>query len=168
MAVSYTHLDVYKRQTLEEEEFVCEAPHKKVTVAVISSNVMGNGDDELGKILIKGFIYALSQMETHPDTILFYNGGAKLTTEDSESLEYLKKMGEEGGEILTCGTCLKHYGLMEKLMVGKVTDMYTICLLYTSCILCFQIPAYFYNLLSIYKNIFSDRHIPRYYCTILQ
>ena len=69
--------------TLEEEEFVCEAPHKKVTVAVISSNVMGNGDDELGKILIKGFIYALSQMETHPDTILFYNGGAKLTPEDS-------------------------------------------------------------------------------------
>ena len=81
--------------TLEEEEFVCEAPHKKVTVAVISSNVMGNGDDELGKILIKGFIYALSQMETHPDTILFYNGGAKLTTEDSESLEDLKKMEEE-------------------------------------------------------------------------
>ena len=146
--------------TLEEEEFVCEAPHKKVTVAVISSNVMGNGDDELGKILIKGFIYALSQMETHPDTILFYNGGAKLTTEDSESLEDLKKMEEEtfakiimgkadisefdtfvenwknledlkkmveeGVEILTCGTCLKHYGLMEKLMVGKVTDMYTI------------------------------------------
>ena len=93
--------------TLEEEEFVCEAPHKKVTVAVISSNVMGNGDDELGKILIKGFIYALSQMETHPDTILFYNGGAKLTTEDSESLEDLKKMEEEGVEILTCGTCLK-------------------------------------------------------------
>lgn len=87
---------------------------------------MGNGDDELGKILIKGFIYALSQMETHPDTILFYNGGAKLTTEDSESLEDLKKMEEEGVEILTCGTCLKHYGLMEKLMVGKVTDMYTI------------------------------------------
>ena len=103
-----------------------EGAHKKVTVAVISSNVMGNGDDELGKILIKGFIYALSQMETHPDTILFYNGGAKLTTEDSESLEDLKKMEEEGVEIKTCGTCLKHYGLMEKLMVGKVTDMYTI------------------------------------------
>ena len=108
------------------EEFVCETPHKKVTVAVISSNVMGNGDDELGKILIKGFIYALSQMDTHLDTILFYNGGAKLTTEGSESIEDLKKMEEEGVEILTCGTCLKHYGLMDKLMVGKVTDMYTI------------------------------------------
>ena len=111
---------------LNEEEFVCEIPNKKVMAAVISSDVMGSGDDELGKILIKGFIYALSQMETLPDTVLFYNGGAKLTTEGSESLEDLKKMEEEGVEILTCGTCLKYYGLMEKLMVGKVTDMYTI------------------------------------------
>ena len=114
-----------KGEPVEEEEFVCDT-HKKVTVAVISSKVMGNGDDELGGILIKGFLYALSQMETHPDTILFYNGGAKLTTEGSASLEDLKKMEEEGVEILTCGTCLKHYGLMDKLQVGKVTDMYTI------------------------------------------
>lgn len=114
-----------KGEPVEEEEFVCDT-HKKVTVAVISSNAMGNGDDELGGILIKGFLYALSQMETHPDTILFYNGGAKLTTEGSASLEDLKKMEEEGVEILTCGTCLKHYGLMDKLQVGKVTDMYTI------------------------------------------
>ncbi len=115
-----------KGEPVEEEEFVCETTNKKVTVAVISSNVMGNGDDDLGEILIKGFLYALSQLETHPDTILFYNGGAKLTTEGSPSLEDLKNMEEEGVEILTCGTCLKHYGLMDKLKVGKVTDMYTI------------------------------------------
>ena len=111
---------------VKEEEFVCEMPGKKVKVAVISADVMGRGDDELGKVLIKGFLYALSQMETHVDTILFYNGGAKLTTEGSDSIEDLKKMEAEGTEILTCGTCLKHYGLMEKLLVGKVTDMYTI------------------------------------------
>lgn len=111
---------------VKEEEFVCAMPGKKVKVAVISADVMGKGDDELGKVLIKGFLYALSQMETHVDTILFYNGGAKLTTEGSDSIEDLKKMEAEGTEILTCGTCLKHYGLMEKLLVGKVTDMYTI------------------------------------------
>ena len=111
---------------VKEEEFVCEMPGKKVKVAEISADVMGKGDDELGKVLIKGFLYALSQMETHVDTILFYNGGAKLTTEGSDSIEDLKKMEAEGTEILTCGTCLKHYGLMEKLLVGKVTDMYTI------------------------------------------
>ena len=111
---------------VKEEEVVCETPGQKVKVAVISADVMGKGDDELGKVLIKGFLYALSQMETHVDTILFYNGGAKLTTEGSDSIEDLKKMEAEGTEILTCGTCLKHYGLMEKLLVGKVTDMYTI------------------------------------------
>ena len=119
-------LEVQTQQKGEpvEEEFVCDT-HKKVTVAVISSNVMGNGDDELGGILIKGFLYALSQMETHPDTILFYNGGAKLTTEGSASLEDLKKMEEEGVEILTCGTCVNFYGLGEP-AVGTVTNMYTI------------------------------------------
>ena len=29
-------------------------------------------------------------------------------------------------EILTCGTCLQHYGLSEKLAVGSVTNMYVI------------------------------------------
>lgn len=110
----------------DEEDFVCEIPNKKMTVAVISSDTMGNGDDELGRILIRGFIYALSQMEVLPDTILFYNGGARLTTEGSESIEDLKKMEENGTEIMTCGTCLKHYGLMDELRVGTVTDMYTI------------------------------------------
>ncbi|MDY4692140.1 MAG: sulfurtransferase-like selenium metabolism protein YedF [Blautia sp.] len=116
-----------KKDTAEstQEQIICDS-HKKVTVAVISSNTMGNGDDELGKILIKGFIYALSQMETHPDTIIFYNGGARLTTQGSESLEDLKNLEKAGTEILTCGTCLKHYDLMDKLAVGKVTDMYTI------------------------------------------
>jgi len=31
-----------------------------------------------------------------------------------------------GVEILTCGTCLNHYGLTEKLKVGGVTNMYVI------------------------------------------
>lgn len=47
---------------------------KKNTVVVLSSSTMGNGDDELGAILMKGFIYALSQQEELPTTILMYNG----------------------------------------------------------------------------------------------
>lgn len=48
-------------------------------VAVISSNCMGQGDDTLGKLLMKGFIYALSQQEQLPRTVLLYNGGAFLS-----------------------------------------------------------------------------------------
>ena len=88
------------------EEEVCMPDRRGHSVAVISSSVMGNGDDELGKILMKGFIYALSQLDTLPETILFYNGGVFLTTEGSDSLEDLKSMEAQGVKILSCGTCL--------------------------------------------------------------
>jgi selenium metabolism protein YedF len=75
---------------------------------------------------MKGFLYALSQQEELPGTILFYNGGASLTCQESPALEDLKSMEAQGVEILTCGTCLDFYGLKEKLAVGSVTNMYTI------------------------------------------
>lgn len=95
-------------------------------VVVISADHMGEGDEELGKILIKGFIYALTEQDVLPQTILFYNGGAKLTCEESPTLEDLKSLEAQGVEILTCGTCLNHYGLTDKLQVGSVTNMYVI------------------------------------------
>ena len=111
----------------ENEETVCLVPAgKKNIVAVISADHMGEGEGELGKNLLKAFIYALSQQENLPKTILFYNGGAFLTCEGSLSLEDLKSMAERGVEILTCGTCLNFYGLTEKLAVGGVTNMYDI------------------------------------------
>ncbi len=111
----------------KEADTVCTiAPKKGKVVAAIASDCMGHGDDELGRALMKGFIYAVSQLEELPDTILFYNGGAKLTTEGSVSLEDLKGMESQGVEILTCGTCLNFYGLSEKLAVGSVTNMYSI------------------------------------------
>lgn len=95
-------------------------------VVVISSSYMGTGDDELGAALMKGFIYALSQQDELPKTILFYNGGAKLTCEEAPTIEDLMSLEANGVEILTCGTCLNHYGLTEKLKVGGVTNMYVI------------------------------------------
>ena len=99
---------------------------KKNIVVVISSNQMGSGEEELGKSLLKGFIYALSQQDTLPSTILFYNSGAYITSEESASIEDLKSLEAQGVEILTCGTCLNFYGLTDKLQVGEVTNMYVI------------------------------------------
>lgn len=96
------------------------------TVVVIDSLHMGKGDLELGRILMKGFIYTLSEMEEVPKTILFYNEGVKLVVEGAESLQDLKALEERGVEILACGTCLNFYELAEKLRVGSVTNMYTI------------------------------------------
>lgn len=96
-------------------------------VIVLSSDKMGEGDEKLGKVLIKGYIYALTELKSLPKTILLYNGGARLSVEGSDSLADLKLLESQGVEILTCGTCLNFYGLTEKLGVGSVTNMYVIC-----------------------------------------
>lgn len=104
----------------------CIPDARENTVVVIASATMGEGDPELGRLLMKGYIYALTQLDTLPKTLLFYNGGAALTCEGSVSLEDLKSLEAQGVQILTCGTCLNHYGLTDSLKVGEVTNMYVI------------------------------------------
>ena len=110
----------------EEPELTCIPDARGSLVVAVDTDVMGRGSEELGKTLMKGFLFAVSQLSELPKTMLFYNGGARLTTEGSDSLEDLKKLEAQGVEILTCGTCLNYYGLTEKLAVGGVTNMYTI------------------------------------------
>lgn len=111
---------------VEEPEPACVPDQRGDLVVAVDTDAMGRGSDELGRTLIKGFLFAVSQLPQLPKTILFYNGGAKLTVEGSDSLEDLKNMEAQGVEILTCGTCLNFYGLTEKLAVGGVTNMYVI------------------------------------------
>lgn len=115
-----------KAASVETELCPVTPASSKKTVVVISSDQMGTGSEELGKTLLKGFIYALSQQDELPATILFYNSGARITCENSASIEDLKALSQAGVEILTCGTCLNFYGLSDKLQVGEVTNMYVI------------------------------------------
>ena len=105
---------------------VCDCVPTGDTVVVISSDKMGSGNDELGKVLIKGCIFAITQLDELPKKMIFYNGGAKITCEGSDSLEDLKNLESQGVEIVTCGTCLDYYGMKDKLAVGTVTNMYDI------------------------------------------
>ena len=118
--------DIFKIVINKMRESVELRESEENTVVVMDSLHMGKGDVELGRILMKGFIYTLSEMEELPKTILFYNEGVKLAIEGAESLQDLKSLEERGVEILSCGTCLNFYGITEKLRVGSVTNMYTI------------------------------------------
>ena len=111
----------------EPEAATCLVPAERNLVIQVSSDAMGAGSDELGRSLMKAFVYAVTQQDELPATMLFYNGGAHLTCEGSPCLDDLKALAEQGVEILTCGTCLNHYGLTEQLAVGEVTNMYVIC-----------------------------------------
>ncbi len=111
----------------EQQAETCRPDSRRdLCVVVLSSAEMGSGDPVLGKLLMKGYVFALTQLEVLPQTILLYNSGAYLSIEGADTLEDLKTLEAEGVEILTCGTCLNHYGIADKLAVGSVTNMYSI------------------------------------------
>jgi selenium metabolism protein YedF len=95
-------------------------------VMLITSDEFGTGDTALGQLLIAAFINAVPEASPKPNKILFINRGVMLTTEGSRVLDTLLKLENEGVQIFSCGTCLNHYQLKEKLKVGQVTNMYDI------------------------------------------
>ena len=95
-------------------------------VVVLSANVMGTGEEKLGRALMKAFVFALTKQDVLPETIVCYNTGAYLSCTGADTLEDLKRLEAEGVNILTCGTCLDFYGIKEQLAVGSVTNMYEI------------------------------------------
>ena len=108
------------------EAVSCAVPPKGGKVVVLSSNTMGNGDEQLGKKLMKAFIFALTSQDEVPEKVICYNSGAYLTTEDPDTVKDLKSLEEAGATVMTCGTCLDFYGLKEKLKVGIISNMYDI------------------------------------------
>ena len=114
-------------ETPQEECVECHPDSRKNgMVVVLSANVMGTGDEKLGKSLMKAFVFAVTKQDALPETIVCYNTGAYLTIEGADTLEDLKSLEAEGVNILTCGTCLDFYGIKDKLAVGSVTNMYEI------------------------------------------
>lgn len=95
-------------------------------VLAVGRAVLGAGDDELGAALMKSFIYSLTELETAPEQILFFNGGVRLTTEGSTALEDLADLAAKGTLINSCGACLNFYGLTDKLKIGSITNMFAI------------------------------------------
>ncbi|MDR2387316.1 MAG: sulfurtransferase-like selenium metabolism protein YedF [Deltaproteobacteria bacterium] len=95
-------------------------------VVAISRELMGHGDEKLGKSLLKAFIFSLTEVRPYPEYLLFFNGGAYLTTEGSSSIADLQSLIEKGTIVSTCGACLDFYNLKEKLKVGNVTNMFAI------------------------------------------
>lgn len=92
----------------------------------IGTNKLGAGSDDLGELLMKGFVYTLTQSKPYPKFILLVNSGVKLACEGSDSIEDLKTLAKNGVEIIACGTCLDFFNLKSNLMIGEVGNMYDI------------------------------------------
>jgi len=95
-------------------------------IILISSDRLGDGPEELGRLLMKNFIHTLLEIRDLPTRILFINSGVLLTSEGSDLLEALEKLAGMGVDILSCGLCLDFFKLKDKLRAGNVTNMLTI------------------------------------------
>lgn len=95
-------------------------------VVFIGNEHIGGGSQELGKNLMRMFLYTLTESSELPTHILFMNGGVKIPTLDEQAVDHLKTLKEKGVEIIVCGTCLNYYNLAEDLKVGQISNMYEI------------------------------------------
>ena len=101
-------------------------------IVVVSSDRMGEGDEELGHLLMANFIKAVKDLDKLPLKILFYNKGVMVATDNSPVIDHLKDLEKMGVELLLCSTCVTHYSLAEKFGVGTLSNMYTIAEVMTS------------------------------------
>ncbi|MCE5204378.1 MAG: DsrE family protein [Actinomycetia bacterium] len=90
---------------------------------VISTDVLGRANEELGRILMRSFLVSLAHEEQTPVAVMFINEGVRLACEGSEALDELRALVDAGVTVSACSTCLKHLGLADKLAVGVAGDM---------------------------------------------
>jgi len=95
----------------------------KSKVILIQSDGLGRGEEQLGTMLMANFLRLLGESKEKPETLVFWNTGVRLVCKDSYVLEHLKRLEDQGVEILACTTCLEYFDLLDQLKVGKPTTM---------------------------------------------
>ena len=93
-------------------------------LVALGSDSMGS-DEELGRELLKAYVFSLTQLENLPRCIVLYNRAALLAA-DSPVLADLINLEKNGVRIIVCGICVQHYELESRLEVGEISNMYAI------------------------------------------
>jgi selenium metabolism protein YedF len=104
----------------------CNSDGSSDYVVCIKGELMGEGDPELGRLLIETFVDNLKLQEQLPTHVILYNGGVKLAMKQSSVCSSLSELEELGTRIMLCGTCIDHYGLQYDIVVGMISNMVVI------------------------------------------
>lgn len=114
------------REVTEEPEINCPLPTKTSIAIYITSEFLGQGDDELGAVLMKAYFETLNHFAKDISHIILVNSAVKLAVEGSPVLRYFQNLEEMNINVLACGTCLEFFGIADSLQVGTVSNMFTI------------------------------------------
>lgn len=127
--------DVYSI-TIDKESWNEEEQESKPAAPVVTMDggntylilgeKLGKGEGELGKLLMKSFLYTLTQTQPFPKKIILLNSAIRLSTENVETVEHLQMLSKNGTQIYNCGTCLNFYQLTQELKVGEIGNMYDV------------------------------------------
>lgn len=112
-----------KEQAQTDDKTVSQASAEQKIMAMVATDRIGFGDDDLGLKLMINFIKTLKEIQPDLWKLVFVNNGVKLTIAGSAVLEDLKALVKNGAQILVCGTCLTHFNLLDKKAVGETTNM---------------------------------------------
>jgi selenium metabolism protein YedF len=117
------------RGTLEKETNAVSVDAEIDTMnyaVLITHPYIGGEDKELGEVLVKAYLSSLGQGNNLPSAIILMNGGVKLAITETSSCEHLEVLASKDVKILVCGTCLKHFNLLDSLGTGQVSNMFEI------------------------------------------
>ncbi len=113
---------------VREDSCPVEVPHfsKGNFMVSFSSDLMGQGDDELGRLLMTSYIRSVKDLDLLPSCMVFYNRGVFLGTDDSPVANDLAELEAMGTELFFCATCVGFYKLEGKIKTGTMSNMYEI------------------------------------------
>jgi len=115
-----------KDLTASDPAIYCTTDISTDYVVSIKGERMGDGDPELGRVLMETFVNNLKLQEQLPSHVVLYNSGVKLAMKQSPVCSSLTELEELGTRIMLCGTCIDHYGLQYDIAVGMISNMVVI------------------------------------------
>jgi selenium metabolism protein YedF len=95
-------------------------------IVMVDSDKMGEGEEDLGHLLMVNFMKALKDLDKLPARMIFYNSGVMLGLDGSAVSDHLREIEKMGVELLFCETCVNYYSLKDKLRVGTLSNMFEI------------------------------------------
>jgi selenium metabolism protein YedF len=113
--------DTAKKDTPESQ-----GPRFEDVAVLVCQSTLGGRDQELGEVLIKGFLSTLADREVPPRTVALMNEGVMLALPDHSASDSLKQLEERGVNLLVCGTCTTHFGVTDQVRAGTISNMFEI------------------------------------------
>lgn len=92
-------------------------------VILIGQPGLGAGDVKLGGLILANFLRMLGDREEKPEYIVLWNEGVRIAVDGSAWISHLKRLEEQGVNIVCCLTCIEFLGLEGQIPESWIGNM---------------------------------------------